>query len=103
MDGWAFFATFMSKQLDGKLKFYILTSLAFWLSQIIVVNVEKKRSDYALYMAHHVLTVVLFWINYVYGMHDAILVVSNLMEAADVFLCVCLSTSISQLCSASSV
>lgn len=81
-------ATFPTKQLGGGLKFYLLTSLAFWFHQIIVVNVEKKRNDYSLYMAHHIATAVLMWSAYVYSAHELAHLVSNLMEAADVFLCV---------------
>jgi acyl-CoA-dependent ceramide synthase len=80
--------TFPTKQLGGSLKFYLLTSLAFWFNQIIVVNVEKKRNDYALYMAHHIVTATVMVSAYVYSAHELAHLVSNLMEAADVFLCV---------------
>ncbi|KAJ5298089.1 hypothetical protein N7508_008338 [Penicillium antarcticum] len=80
--------TFPTKELGGNLKLYLLISLAFWFNQIIVVNVEKRRYDYALYMAHHIVTATVMWSAYVYSAHELSHLVSNLMEAADVFLCI---------------
>lgn len=88
MDLREIWSTFPSKQLGGSLKLYLLISLAFWFNQIIVVNVEKRRNDYALYMAHHIVTATIMVSAYVYSAHELAHLVSNLMEAADVFLCV---------------
>jgi acyl-CoA-dependent ceramide synthase len=35
------------REMDGLFKWYYLVQFAFWLQQILVVNIEERRKDYA--------------------------------------------------------
>lgn len=47
------------KELPGLAKYYYLTQCGFWFHQLIVVNVEEHRKDFAQMLAHHVITILL--------------------------------------------
>ncbi|EWG36211.1 hypothetical protein FVEG_00328 [Fusarium verticillioides 7600] len=54
------------RDIDGLIKFYILTQLAYWIQQVISVNIEARRKDYWLNVVHHFITITLILLCYVY-------------------------------------
>nr|ACB12563.1 Fum18 [Fusarium oxysporum] len=54
------------RDVDGLMKFYILTQLACWIQQVISVNFEARRKDYWLIVVHHFITITLILVSYVY-------------------------------------
>ncbi|GAA5861753.1 hypothetical protein JCM8547_000724 [Rhodosporidiobolus lusitaniae] len=51
--------------LPALTKWYYLVECAFWIQQIIVLNLEARRKDYVQMFAHHVITVILMSFSYV--------------------------------------
>ncbi|KPV75828.1 uncharacterized protein RHOBADRAFT_64840 [Rhodotorula graminis WP1] len=51
--------------LPALTKWYYLVSTAFYLNQIIVINLEAPRKDYYQMFAHHIITAVLMMFSYV--------------------------------------
>lgn len=56
--GWPF------RDVTGVQKWYYLVQWGFWLQQILVVNIEEKRKDYAQMFTHHVFTCALLFLSY---------------------------------------
>ncbi|KAF2868061.1 longevity-assurance protein-like protein [Massariosphaeria phaeospora] len=52
------------RQVTGIHKFYYLVQWGFWIQQIVVVNIEEKRKDYAQMFTHHIFTVALIFLSY---------------------------------------
>ena len=50
---------FPTRSMTGLLKWYYLVQLAFWLQQIVVVNIEERRKDHWQMFTHHVVTCLL--------------------------------------------
>jgi hypothetical protein len=46
------------------MKFYYLVQTAFWLQQILVVNIEERRKDYWQMFTHHIFTSALLFSSY---------------------------------------
>ncbi|UNI16619.1 Sphingosine N-acyltransferase [Purpureocillium takamizusanense] len=79
------FTDWPTRELSHVTKAYILGQWAFWLQQIIVINIEERRKDHWQMLAHHIITVML--ISASYGLHltrvaNLILV---LMDVVDIF------------------
>ncbi|KAI9802581.1 MAG: sphingosine N-acyltransferase lag1 [Piccolia ochrophora] len=53
-------------EIDGLLKWYYLVQFAFWIQQIIVVNIEERRKDYHQMLTHHLITCALILGSYSY-------------------------------------
>ncbi|GAA5958078.1 hypothetical protein JCM3765_002801 [Sporobolomyces pararoseus] len=51
--------------LPALTKWYYLVQTAFWIQQIIVLNLEARRKDYAQMFAHHIITTLLVSFSYV--------------------------------------
>ncbi|KAM0756321.1 longevity assurance proteins LAG1/LAC1 [Meredithblackwellia eburnea MCA 4105] len=67
-------------------KLYYLVQTAFWLQQIVVLNLEARRKDHWQMFAHHIITVLLMTSSYVLNytrVGNAILVT---MDVVDIFL-----------------
>ncbi|KAI9812776.1 MAG: sphingosine N-acyltransferase lag1 [Pycnora praestabilis] len=54
------------REIDGLTKWYYLVQFAFWIQQILVVNIEERRKDYHQMFTHHVVTCVLIFSSYGY-------------------------------------
>lgn len=54
------------RELNGLTKGYMLVQGAFWLQQVMVINMESRRRDHRQMMAHHIVTIALLWASYVY-------------------------------------
>jgi len=51
-------------EMSGLFKWYYLVQLAFWIQQVFVINIEKKRKDFAEMLAHHAITISLIYFSY---------------------------------------
>lgn len=54
------------RELDGLMKGYILVQWAYWIQQVVVVNIETRRKDYWEMIVHHVITISLIAASYAY-------------------------------------
>jgi len=48
-----------NREMDGIMKGYALAQWAFWLQQIIVINIEERRKDHWQMFSHHIITTAL--------------------------------------------
>src|SRR2546430_9829584 len=69
---------FPERQTDGLFKWYYLVQYAFWIQQILVVNIEERRKDYHQMFTHHIITCALMFGSYGY----------HLTRVGNAFLCV---------------
>src|ERR1700753_1436149 len=85
---------FPTRSMTGVVKWYYLVQLAFWLQQIVVVNIEERRKDYAQMFTHHIFTSALLIMSY--GCYQTLvgIVILCLMDIGDVLLAVCFSRMI---------
>lgn len=74
------------REMSGLLKTYILVQLAFWLQQIIVINIEARRKDHWQMLTHHFITVSLITASYRYRHTPVANVILILMDVSDFFL-----------------
>ncbi|RSL50924.1 hypothetical protein CEP54_011696 [Fusarium duplospermum] len=70
------------------MKSYMIAQLAFWLQQIIVINIEKPRKDHWQMFSHHIVTIGLVYCSYRYGLTRVGNVVLVLMDLNDLFFSV---------------
>ncbi|KAF4984577.1 hypothetical protein FZEAL_253 [Fusarium zealandicum] len=56
------------RETAGPMKAYMLAQLAFWLHQIILINIEKRRKDHWQMFSHHIVTIALIYSSYRYGL-----------------------------------
>ena len=75
-----------TRELDGLFKWYYLVQFAFWLQQMVVVNIEERRSDYAQMFAHHVVTSTLIFTSYGYHHGRVGNTIMCLMDIVDILL-----------------
>ncbi|RYP73784.1 hypothetical protein DL770_007710 [Monosporascus sp. CRB-9-2] len=54
------------RELDGLMKGYILAQWAYWVQQVISVNIEARRKDYWEMIVHHAITISLIAACYAY-------------------------------------
>lgn len=74
------------RELDALMKWYYLVQFAFWLQQMLVVNIEERRKDYHQMFTHHIITSVLIFTSYGYHFTKVGNTILCLMDVADVFL-----------------
>ncbi|KJR86123.1 Acyl-CoA-dependent ceramide synthase [Sporothrix schenckii 1099-18] len=74
------------REMPGLRKAYILVQLAFWLQQIIVINIEERRKDHWQMLTHHFVTVSLIAASYRYRHTPVANVILILMDISDFFL-----------------
>lgn len=55
-----------TREMHGLAKWYYLVQFAFWLQQIVVVNIEERRKDHWQMLTHHVITCALIFTSYGY-------------------------------------
>lgn len=85
--------TWPDRTMDGLLKRYYLIQFAFWLQQILVVNIEERRKDYHQMLTHHIITCSLIFSSYGHHVTKVGNVILCLMEIVDVILPVGVSLS----------
>ena len=74
--------------MDGIWKWYYLVQFAFWLQQIVVVNIEERRKDYAQMFTHHIFTSLLIVMSYGSYQMKVGTVILCIMDPVDVLLSV---------------
>ncbi|KAF4969800.1 hypothetical protein FSARC_3025 [Fusarium sarcochroum] len=72
-----------NREISGLMKAYMLAQLAFWLQQIVVIHIEKRRKDHWQMFSHHVITIALVYCSYRYGFTRVGNVVLILMDLND--------------------
>ncbi|EMR10853.1 hypothetical protein PNEG_00999 [Pneumocystis murina B123] len=75
-------------QVDLKphIKWYYLVQFSFWIQQIFVVNIEKRRKDYYEMFFHHIITCTLIFMSYIYHFTQVGNAVMCIMDLSDIFL-----------------
>ncbi|KAF3986591.1 hypothetical protein FT663_04333 [Candidozyma haemuli var. vulneris] len=73
-------------RMPSLFKKYYLVSIAFWLQQIVVLNIEKKRKDHFQMFSHHIITVALVLGSYYYYYNRIGNMILMLMDSVDIFL-----------------
>ncbi|KAF5664824.1 sphingosine n-acyltransferase lag1 [Fusarium heterosporum] len=84
----AMWTNWPNRELSKLMKVYMLAQLAFWLQQLIVVNIEKRRKDYWQMISHHIVTIALVYCSYRYGLTRVGNVVLILMDLNDLIFSV---------------
>lgn len=79
-EGWPF------READGLFKWYYLVQWGFWIQQILVVNIEEKRKDYAQMLTHHLFTTALLFLSYGYYHMRVGTVILCIMDFVDIIL-----------------
>lgn len=74
------------RELSGLVKTYILGQWAFWLQQIIVINIEERRKDHWQMLSHHVITIALLSSCYSYHHTRVGTLILVIMDVVDLFL-----------------
>lgn len=77
-----------SREMDGLAKWYYLVGFAFYLQQIIVVNIEKRRKDHWQMITHHIITCALIFSSYGYHQTKVGSLIMCLMDFGDIFFAV---------------
>lgn len=72
--------------MTGLLKWYYLVQFAFWLQQILVVNIEERRKDHWQMFTHHIITCALMLFSYGYYQTKVGNVILCLMDFVDIIL-----------------
>ncbi|KAI6250731.1 Sphingosine N-acyltransferase-like protein [Erysiphe necator] len=74
------------REMGGLRKWYILVQYAFWLQQIMVINVEKRRKDHWQMFTHHIVTTTLIFTSYVYHHTRVANMILCVMDIVDIIL-----------------
>ena len=74
------------REMDGLSKWYYLVQFAFWLQQIVVVNIEERRNDHWQMFSHHIITCTLIFCSYGYHQSRVGIVILCLMDIVDILL-----------------
>jgi len=74
------------REVDGLRKFYILVQFAFWLQQMMVINMEKRRKDHWQMFTHHIVTSALIFASYGYHQTKVANLILCTMDVVDLFL-----------------
>lgn len=82
---------FPTRTMDGVFKWYYLVQFGFWLQQIIVVNIEERRKDYAQMFTHHIFTCTLVFFSYGFYQTKVGNVILCIMDVVDILLSVSLT------------
>lgn len=67
-------------------KKYYLVSTAFWLQQVVVLNIEAKRKDHLQMLSHHIITCALVMGSYYYYYTRMGNLILMIMDSVDIFL-----------------
>lgn len=67
-------------------KKYYLVSIAFWLQQVVVLNIEAQRKDHLQMFSHHIITIALVIGLYYYYYNRVGNLILMIMDSVDIFL-----------------
>ncbi|KAJ6102978.1 hypothetical protein N7486_005405 [Penicillium sp. IBT 16267x] len=79
------FTNWPSRELPGLVKWYILSQWAFWIQQLLVINIEERRKDHWQMLTHHLLTIGLLYTSYTLHLTRVANLVLILMDVVDIF------------------
>ncbi|RDL40824.1 Uncharacterized protein BP5553_00803 [Venustampulla echinocandica] len=79
---------FPNREMTGLVKWYILVQYAFWLQQIMVINIEERRKDHWQMFTHHIVTTMLIFTSYGYHQTKVANMILCVMDSVDIFLSV---------------
>lgn len=74
------------REMDGLAKWYYLVEFAFWLQQIVVVNIEERRKDHWQMFSHHLVTCALIFTSYGYHQSRVGHLFLVIMDPSDILL-----------------
>lgn len=77
---------FPTPLMTGTFKIYYLIEHAFWLQQILVVHIEKRRRDHWQMLMHHIITCALIFTSYGYYQTKVGNVILCVMDGVDILL-----------------
>ncbi|KAL8774439.1 MAG: hypothetical protein Q9209_000812 [Squamulea sp. 1 TL-2023] len=72
------------REMGGLFKWYYLVQFAFWVQQIVVVHIEKRRKDHWQMFTHHIITCILMFTSYGYHQSKVGNTILCLMDAVDI-------------------
>ncbi|KAI9696373.1 MAG: sphingosine N-acyltransferase lag1 [Candelina mexicana] len=72
-----------NREMGGICKWYYLVQFAFWLQQILVVNIEERRKDYHQMFTHHIITCALVFASYGYHQTKVGTMILCIMDVVD--------------------
>ncbi|KAI4182869.1 MAG: hypothetical protein L6R41_005727 [Letrouitia leprolyta] len=75
-----------NREMDGLFKWYYLVQFAFWIQQIVVVNIEERRKDHWQMFTHHIITCILMFTSYGYHQSKVGNTILCLMDVVDILL-----------------
>ncbi|CCU76741.1 TRAM1 Lag1 CLN8 superfamilz protein/sphingosine N-acyltransferase lag1 [Blumeria hordei DH14] len=75
-----------NREIGGLHKWYILVQYAFWLQQIMVINIEKRRKDHHQMFTHHIVTTLLIFTSYGYHQTRVANLILCIMDVVDLIL-----------------
>lgn len=73
-------------RMTSLFKKYYLVSIAFWLQQVVVLNIEKRRKDHYQMFSHHIITCILVIGSYYYYFNRIGNLILMIMDSVDIFL-----------------
>lgn len=79
--------------ISGWMKWYYLVQLGFWIQQIYVLNIEKRRKDHYAMFSHHIITCILIISSYCVNFTRIGNAVLCCMDLADILLPVSMKLS----------
>lgn len=74
------------REMEGLAKWYYLVQFAFWLQQIVVVNIEERRKDHWQMFSHHLVTCALIFTSYGYHQSRVGHLILVIMDPVDIIL-----------------
>lgn len=82
------YKSYPDTQLNFYFKLFYLVQAAFWVQQacILVLQLEKPRKDYQELIFHHIVTLLLIWLSYVFHFQQMGLSIYVTMDVSDFFL-----------------
>ncbi|KAI4113307.1 MAG: hypothetical protein LQ345_005686 [Seirophora villosa] len=74
------------REMAGLCKWYYLAQIAFYLQQMLVVNIEERRKDHWQMFIHHIITCMLMFASYGYHQTKVGITILCLMDVVDLLL-----------------
>lgn len=81
--------------LASPIKAYYLLQFAFWITQLVTINIEAPRKDHVQMLTHHIITITLIAGSYFYNFTRIGCVILVLLDFCDILLPVRISAPIS--------
>lgn len=82
----AVYENWPNHEFSGLFKKYYLVSIAFWMQQIFVLNIEEKRKDHFQMFSHHIITCLLTIGSYYYYFFRIGHLILMIMDSVDIIL-----------------